>query len=142
MGIFTFKSAKVEVWFPLDCAPKQLVSVVTANRHFYVAMFFLWYPNLIICYLNMSYFWMIWTFAFGKCYGRGALNRFLIVLILIETRAVLIMKVSLGVNIFMRWVFNFCLFWIYPLMVLAYEMSNPGGGVEYDMIFNTRTVTL
>ena len=71
---------------------------------------------------------MIWTFAFGKCYGRGALNRLLVVLILIETRAVLIMKVSPGVNIFMRWVFNFCLFWIFPLMVLACEMSNPGGG--------------
>ena len=52
------------------------------------------------------------------------------------------MKVSLGVNIFMRWVFNFCLFCIFPLMVLAYEISNPGGGVEYDMIFIARTVTL
>ena len=61
MGIFTFKSAKVEVWFPLECALEQLVSVVTANRHFYVATFFLWYPNLIICYLNMSYFRIIWT---------------------------------------------------------------------------------
>ena len=30
--------------------------MVTANRHFYVATFFLWYPNLIICYLNMKYF--------------------------------------------------------------------------------------
>ena len=142
MVIFTFKSAKVEVWFPLECAPEQFVSVVTANRHFYVATFFLWYPKLIICYLNMSYFWMIWTFAFGKYYGREALNRFLVVFILIETRAVLIMKVSLGVNIFMRWVFNFCLFWIFPLMALAYEMLNPGGGVEYDMIFIACTVTL
>ena len=62
---------------------------------------------------------MIWNFAFGKCYGRGALNIFLVVLILIETRAVLIMKVSLGVNIFMRWVLNFCLFWIVVIMVLA-----------------------
>ena len=53
MGIFAFKSAKVKVWFQLECAPEQLVSVVTANRHFYVATFFLWYPNLIICYLNM-----------------------------------------------------------------------------------------
>ena len=97
MGIFAFKSAKVEVWFQLECAPEQLVSVVTANRHFYVATFSLWYPNLIICYLNMSYFPMIWTFAFGKCYSKGALNRFLVVLILIETRAVLIMKVSPGV---------------------------------------------
>ena len=128
MDIFAFKSAKVEVWFQLEYAPEQLVSVVTANRHFYVATFFLWYPNLIICYLNMSYFRIIWTFAFGKRYGRGALNRFLVVLILIETRAVLIMKVSPGVNIFMRWVFNFCLFWIFLLMVLVCEMSNPGGG--------------
>ena len=63
---------------------------------------------------------MIGNFAFGKCYGRGALNRFLVVLILIETRVVLIMKVSLGVNIFMRWVFNFYLFWVFVLMVLAY----------------------
>ena len=44
---------KVEVWFQLECAPEQLVSVVTANRHFYVATCFLWYPNLIICYLNL-----------------------------------------------------------------------------------------
>ena len=91
MGIFAFKSANVEVWFQLECAPEQLVSVVTANRHFYVATFFLWCPNLIFCFLNMSYFWMIWTFAIGKCYSRGALNRLLVVLILIETRAVLIM---------------------------------------------------
>ena len=53
IGIFAFKSAKVEVWFQLECAPEQLVPVVIANRHFYVATFFLWYPNLIICYLNM-----------------------------------------------------------------------------------------
>ena len=48
--IFTFKSAQVEVWFQLECAPEQLVSVVTANRHFYFARFFLLYPNLIVCY--------------------------------------------------------------------------------------------
>ena len=118
MGIFAFKSAKVEVWFQLECAPEQLVSVVTANRHFYFATLFLWYPNLIIWYLN-TYFRMIWTFAFGKCYNRGALNRFFVVLILIGTRAILIMKVSSGVNIFMRWVFNFCLFGIFLLMVFA-----------------------
>ena len=96
MGIFTFKSAKIEVWFPLECAPEQLVSVVTANRHFYDATFFLWYPNLIIFYLNKSYFWTIWTFAIEKCYSREALNILLVVLILIETRAVLIRKVSPG----------------------------------------------
>ena len=38
-------------------------------------------------------------FAFGKCYSRGALHRFLVVFILIGTRAVLIIKVSPGVNI-------------------------------------------
>ena len=53
MGIFAFKSAKVKVWFQLKCAQEQLVSVVTADRHFYVATFFLWYPNLISFYLNM-----------------------------------------------------------------------------------------
>ena len=72
---------------------------------------------------------MIWNFAFGKCYGRGTLNRFLVVLIMIETRAALIMKFSLGVNIFMRWIFNFCLVWIFVFMVLACEMTNPEGGV-------------
>ena len=40
MGIFAFKSAKVEVWFQLECAPEQLISMVTANRHFHVATFF------------------------------------------------------------------------------------------------------
>ena len=34
MVIFTFKSAKVEVWFQLECAPEQLVSTVTVNWHF------------------------------------------------------------------------------------------------------------
>ena len=109
MSIVAFKSAKVEVRFQLECAPEQLVSVVTANRPFYVATFFLWYPNLIIFYLCMYYFRMIWTFVFGKCYSMGAL-RFLVIFILIGTRAVLTTKVSSGVNIFMHWVFNFCLF--------------------------------
>ena len=41
MVIFTFKSAKVEVWFQLECAPEQLVSMVTVSWHFfYVATFF------------------------------------------------------------------------------------------------------
>ena len=62
---------------------------------------------------------MIWSFAFGKYYSRGALNIFLVVLILIGTRAVPITKVSSGVNIFMRWVFNFCLFLGFLRMVLA-----------------------
>ena len=53
MGIFTFKFANIEAWFQLECAPEQLISMVTANISFYAATFFLWYPNLIICYLNM-----------------------------------------------------------------------------------------
>ena len=52
MDISAFKSAKVVVWFQLECAPEQLVSVVTANRHFYVAPFFLGYPNLIVLLLE------------------------------------------------------------------------------------------
>ena len=76
----------------------------------------------------LRYLRLIWSFAFGKCYGRGALNRFLVVLILIETRSALIMKVSIALNIFMCWGFTFRLFWIFPLMVLACEMSNPGRG--------------
>ena len=38
---------------------------------------------------------MIWTFAFGKSYSRGAL-RFLVVLILVGTRAVLITRFPLA----------------------------------------------
>ena len=34
MGIFELKSAKVGAWFQLECAPEQLVSGVTVNRHF------------------------------------------------------------------------------------------------------------
>ena len=50
---------------------------------------------------------MIWTFSFGKYYSSETLNRFYVVFfILVGTRAVLIMKVSSGVNIFMRWVFQ------------------------------------
>ena len=36
-------------------------------------------------------------FCLWKCYGRGALNRSLVILILTEIRAILIMKVSPGV---------------------------------------------
>ena len=69
---------------------------------------------------------MIWTFAFGKCYSRGAL-RFLVVLILIGTRAVLITKVSSGVNIFMRWVFNFCLFLDFSYGISVLNVKSSGG---------------
>ena len=45
----------VEVWFQLECASEQLVSMVTANWHFYVTTFFLWYPNLIIFYEHVVF---------------------------------------------------------------------------------------
>ena len=92
--------------------------------------FFLWYPNLIIFYLNMWYFRMIWTFAFGKCYSRGTLNRFFVVLILIGTRAVLIMRVSCDVNIFMRWVFNACLFLDSSYGISVLNVKSWGGGLS------------
>ena len=80
---------------------------------------------------------MIWTFAFGKCYTRGALNRFLVVLILIGTRVVLITKVSSGVNIFMRWVFNFCLFLIFfPLHSISVLNVKSWGGELSMTLFN------
>ena len=42
------------------------------------------------------------------------------------------MNVSPSINIFIRWVFQFCLFFF--LMVLACEMSNLEWGVKYDMV--------
>ena len=36
MVIFTFKSAKVEVWFQLECAPEQFVSMVTVTWYFFI----------------------------------------------------------------------------------------------------------
>ena len=53
MGNLAFKSAKVEVWFQLECVPEQLISMVTAYRHFYVATFSPVVSGLDICYLNM-----------------------------------------------------------------------------------------
>ena len=78
-------------------------------------------------------FLMIWTFAFGKSYSRGAL-RLLVVFILIGTRAVLITKVSSGVNIFARWVFKFCLFLDFSYGISVLNVKSCWGGVEYDMI--------
>ena len=75
---------------------------------------------------------MIWTFAFGKCYSRGAL-RFLVVLILVGTRAVLITRFSLALIFSCAGFPTSAYFWIL-IMVFTCLMSNPGGGVEYDMI--------
>ena len=41
------------------------------------------------------------------------------------------MWVSLGINIFIRWVFQLLPIF---LMVLTCEMPDPGGGVKYDMV--------
>ena len=84
---------------------------------------------------------MIWNFAFGKCYGRGAPNRFLVLLILIGTRAVLIMKVSPGA-IYSCAGFSTFAYFRFCSHGISVLMSNPGGGVEYGNIFIARTVTL
>ena len=72
---------------------------------------------------------MIWTFAFGKCYSRGALI-FLVVFILIGTRAVLITKISSGINIFMRWVLNFCLFFYFSYGISVLNVKSWEGEVS------------
>ena len=89
---------------------------------------------------------MICNFANGTCHGRGALGCFDIligkstVLITVSTvlklKAILIMWVSLGINMFIRWVFNSCLYSIFVLMVLTCEMSDPGGQVKYSMVLH------
>ena len=78
---------------------------------------------------------MICNFANGTCHGRGALGCFDIligkstVLITVQylNKTILIMWISLGINIFIFWVFNSCLFSIFVLMVLTCEMPDPGG---------------
>ena len=71
---------------------------------------------------------MTWTFAFEKFYSRGALNRFFVILILIGTRAVLITKVSSGVNIFMRCFFStFAYFWILSYGISVLNVKSWGG---------------
>ena len=74
----------------------------------------------------MLHFRITWIFAFGKCYSRGV-RRFLVVLILIGTRAVLITKVSSGVNNFMRWVYSFCLFSDFSYGISALNVKSWGG---------------
>ena len=79
---------------------------------------------------------MIWTFAFGKCYSRGAL-RFLVVLILIGNRAVLITRFSLAFIFSCAGFFKFCLFLDFSYGIVLFFSAKCqilGGGVEYDMI--------
>ena len=54
----------------------------------------------------------------------------------LKLEAILIMWVSLGINMLIRWVFNSCLFSIFVLMVLTCEMSDPGGGVKYSIVLH------
>ena len=68
-------------------------------------------------------------FCLWQMLQQGAL-RFLIVLILIGTRAVLITKVSSGINIFMRWVFNFCLFLDFSYGINVLNVKSWGGGLS------------
>ena len=56
-------------------------------------------------------------FCLWKCYGRGALNRFLVISILTQIRAILIMKVSTGVIFSCAGFSPFAYCWIFPLMV-------------------------
>ena len=81
---------------------------------------------------------MICNFDNGTCHGRGALGCFDILIgkSTTETKTILIMWVSLGISIFILWVFNSCLFSIFVLMVLTCEMPDPGGGVKYSMVLH------
>ena len=54
----------------------------------------------------------------------------------LKQKTVLVMWVSLGIDIFILWVFNSCLFSIFVLMVLTCEMPDPGGGVKYSMVLH------
>ena len=79
---------------------------------------------------------MICNFANGTCHGRGALGCFDI---LVGTSTQYSTKTKSNTNIMgFPWhqhvhTLDFQLLPIF-LMVLACEMSNPGRGVEYDMV--------
>ena len=76
---------------------------------------------------------MIWTFAFGKCYSRGAL-RFLVVLILIGTRAVLITRFPLALIFSCAGFSTFAYLGFFFSKYSRAKCQILGGGVEYDMI--------
>ena len=61
----------------------------------------------------------------------------MVVLMLIGTRAVLITKVSSGVNIFIRWVFNFCLFLDFSYGISVLNVKFWGGELSMtDLTFS------
>ena len=116
MGIFAFKSAKVEVYFQLECAPEQLISAVIANSQAFLCCHV--FPvvseldHLLLEHVVISGDLDV---AFGKCYTRGALNRLLGVFDIDWNQGSTNNEISSGVDIFMRWVFNFCLFYLFFL---------------------------
>ena len=78
---------------------------------------------------------MILIFAFGKCYSRGALNIFLVVLILIGTKAVLITIFPLALIFSCARFSTFAyLRFFFPWYSRANCQILGGGGVEYNMI--------
>ena len=81
-------------------------------------------------------------FCLWKCYGRGALNRFLVILTLTETRAMLIMKVSSGVIFLCA---GFSPFAYVGFFLSGYKHAKClilGAGVEDNMNFIACTVIL
>ena len=76
---------------------------------------------------------MIWTFAFGKCYSRGAL-RLLVVLILIGTRAVLITTFPLVLIFSCAEFSTFAYLGFFFSWYSRAKCQIGGGVVEYDMI--------
>ena len=72
-------------------------------------------------------------FVFGKCYSRGAL-RFLVVLILIGTRAVLITRFPLPLIFSCAGFSTFAYLGFFFSWYSRAKCQILGGGVEYDMI--------
>ena len=73
-------------------------------------------------------------FVFGKCYTREALNRFLGVLILIGTRAVLITRFPLALIFSCAGFSTFAYLGFFFSWYSRAKCQILGGGVEYDMI--------
>ena len=75
---------------------------------------------------------MIWTFVFGEYYSRGAL-RFLNVLILIGTMAVLITRFPLALIFSCAGFSTFAYLGFFFSWYSRAKCQILGGGVEYDM---------
>ena len=79
MVIFTFKYPKVEVWFQLECAPEQLVSMVTVNWHFLCCHVFPVVSELDYLPLEHVVFNDDLEFCFWDMSRQGTLDRFLVI---------------------------------------------------------------